>query len=79
MTQLIDDKRRLVMPSNFRPGDAVRVETTNQDTLVIRRMKPLPKPNKKIRFVRQKDGWSVLPGGPKLTTEDVKRILEDFP
>ena len=79
MTRLIDDKRRLVMPANFKAGDAVDVAADGTDTLIIRRMKPALKVNKKIRLVRKKDGWSVLVGGPRLTTEDVKRMLEDFP
>ena len=79
MTRTIDPKRRLVLPDHFHAGDVVEIETEGEDVVIIRRMKAVKRRPHKMRLVRRRDGSTVIAGGPGITSEDVKRIMEDFP
>ena len=74
MKATIDSKRRAVLPSTFRPGDVVDLDPVGADTVIVRLLRPAPRP--RLRLVKR--GKSVvLLGGPKVTDEDVRRLLED--
>jgi hypothetical protein len=74
MTTTVDQRRRAVLP--FKPGDVLQVEKQTADVIVLRRMKPAEGPRPKL--MRRK-GRLVFAGGPEISAEEVKRILEDFP
>jgi hypothetical protein len=74
MKSTLDSKRRAVLPANFRPGDVVDLECVGSDTVVVRLLTPAPRP--RLRLVRKRRSL-VLEGGPQVTTEDVRRLLED--
>lgn len=73
MTTTVDEKRRAVIP--FRPGDVLEVEQPSPDVVVLKRTKPAA--GARPRLVRR-NGRLVFVGEP-LRTEEVKKLLEDFP
>ena len=74
MKSTVDSKRRAVLPAQFRPGDVVELECVGSDTVVVRLLAPAPRP--RLRLVKKK-GSLVLEGGVQVTTEEVRRLLED--
>jgi len=74
MRATLDNKRRVVFPDAFSPGDVVDVELTGPDTAVVRRMKPaaLPRPR-----LTRRNGRLVLTGGRQVTDDDVRRLIEE--
>ena len=74
MTTTVDQRRRAVLP--FRPGDVLEVEKQTEDVIVLRRMKAAVGPRPKL--VRRR-GRLVFAGGAAISSEEVKRILEEFP
>jgi hypothetical protein len=75
VTTTLDSKRRAVIKT-FKPGDVLQVEEQGPDIVLLRRMKPVEHPKPKL--VRRK-GELVVAGGSPITSEEVKRLLEDFP
>lgn len=76
MTTTLDSKKRAVLaPSS--PGDVIQIESQGDDVLLLRRMKPAPDKQFQPRIVRRKNGDLVVVGGKPITTEEVKRMLED--
>jgi bifunctional DNA-binding transcriptional regulator/antitoxin component of YhaV-PrlF toxin-antitoxin module len=74
MTTTVDQQGRAVLP--FQPGDVLEIETQSADTVLLRRKKT-PKPQKP-KLVRIK-GELFSEGGGRLTTEEVRRIIEEEP
>lgn len=74
MKAIIDSKRRATLPSVFRPGDVVDLEPIGSHSVVVRLLRPAPRP--KLRLSRRRGGL-VLLGGAKVTDEVVRRLLED--
>jgi len=73
MTTTVDQKHRAVTP--FKPGDVLEIEQQSPDIVVLKRTKQaavarpkLVRRNRRLVFV-----------GEAMTTEEVKRLLEDFP
>lgn len=75
MTTTLDDKRRAVIKA-FQPGDVIEIEPQGADAVLLRRMKPVAKKDKP-RLVRRKSGDLVFVGGAPVSSEEVKRMLED--
>ena len=73
MRTTVDQEHRAVIP--FQPGDVLEIEQPSPDVVVLKRTKHAE--NSKASLVRQ-DGRLVFVGEP-ITTEEVKRLLEDFP
>jgi hypothetical protein len=73
MTTTVDGKHRAVTP--FQPGDVIEVEQQSTDVVVLRRTKHAQIAQAKLE---RRNGRLVFVGEP-ITTEDVKRLLEDFP
>jgi hypothetical protein len=76
MTQLIDEQGRLPMPKQFKPGEAVEVEFDGADRLVVRRT---ASHKETVKLVMNPDGTSTIVGLPKFDSEDVRRIMAEFP
>ena len=76
MNATIDAKHRAQI-KHFAVGDLVRIEPQSEDVVVLRRLKPAPDKCYKPRIVRRKNGELVSVGGKPVTSEEVKRILED--
>jgi bifunctional DNA-binding transcriptional regulator/antitoxin component of YhaV-PrlF toxin-antitoxin module len=73
MTTTVDQKHRAVTP--FKPGDVLEIEQQSPDVVVLKRTKQaasarpkLVRRNRRLVFV-----------GEAITTEEVHRLLEDFP
>ena len=73
MTTTVDQKHRAVTP--FKPGDVLEIEQQGPDVLVLKRTKQaastrpkLVRRNRRLVFV-----------GEAATTDEVTRLLEDFP
>jgi len=73
MTTTVDQKHRVVIP--FNPGDVLEIEQQSPDVVVLKRTKLAA--NAKPKLVR-KNGRLVFVGEPT-TTEEVNKLLEDFP
>jgi len=76
MTTTLDAKKRAVL-SPFSAGDIVQIEPQSEDVLVLRRMRAVAGREFKPRVVRRKNGDLVVRGGKPITTDEVKRMLED--
>lgn len=76
MTTTLDSKKRAVIVP-FSAGDVIQIEPQSDDVLVLRRMKPALDKQFKPRVVRRKNGDLVVTGGKPITTDEVKRMLED--
>jgi len=73
MTTTVDQKHRAVTP--FKPGDVLEIEQQSPDVVVLKRTKQAKRANAKL--VRRKGRLVFV--GEAITTEEVKRLLEDFP
>ena len=73
MTTTVDLKHRAVTP--FEPGDVLEIEQRSPDIVVLKRTKHAASARPKL--VRR-NGRLVFVG-EAITTEDVHRLLEDFP
>ena len=73
MTTTVDQEQRAVTP--FRPGDVLEIEQQSPDVVVLKRTKQAEGARPKLT---RRNGRLVFVGEP-LTTEEVKRLLQDFP
>ena len=73
MTTTVDQKRRAVTP--FLPGDVLEIEQKSPDVVVLKRTRQAK--CVKPKLVRRK-GRLVFVGQP-ITSEEVRKSLEDFP
>jgi hypothetical protein len=72
MTTKVDQCGRAVLP--FKPGDVLEVEKQSADVVLLRRRKPAEQ--LKPKLVRIKGELFSKGGGP-LTSEEVRRIIEE--
>ena len=75
MTTTVDSRHRAVL-KKFKPGDILDIRDQGPDIVVLRRMKPVQPA--KARLVRRK-GELVAAGGPKLTHDEIKSIVDKWP
>jgi bifunctional DNA-binding transcriptional regulator/antitoxin component of YhaV-PrlF toxin-antitoxin module len=73
MTTTVDQKHRAVIP--FDPGDILEIQQQGPDVVVLKRTKQAE--SGRAKLVRR-EGRLVFVGEP-VTTEQVKRLLEEFP
>ena len=73
MTTTVDQKHRAVTP--FKPGDVLEIEQPSPDVVVLKRMKQAA--SAKPKLVRRNGRLVFI--GEAITTEEVHRLLEDFP
>jgi bifunctional DNA-binding transcriptional regulator/antitoxin component of YhaV-PrlF toxin-antitoxin module len=73
MTTTVDQEQRAVTP--FKPGDVLEIEQQSPDVVVLKRMKQAEGARPKLT---RRNGRLVFVGEP-ITTEEVKRLLQDFP
>jgi len=73
MTTTVDQQRRAVTP--FKPGDVLEIEQQSPDVVILKRTKlaAIARP----KLVRR-NGRLVFVG-EATTTDEVNRMLEDFP
>ena len=79
MTRIVDLEGRVTLPPQFHSGDLVELKLNGEDEVILRRAKAAPPTISVKRLVRLEDGFTVFVGGPNISSEDVKRLLEDFP
>jgi bifunctional DNA-binding transcriptional regulator/antitoxin component of YhaV-PrlF toxin-antitoxin module len=73
MITTVDQKRRALTP--FKPGDVLEIEQQSPDVVVLKRTKQSA--NAKPKLVRRNRRLVFV--GEAITTEEVNRLLEDFP
>ena len=71
----IDNEHRAVLPSPFVPGDVVDIEAQGQDALIVRRVGRSGR-SESFRLA-ETNGELLVVGGPVLTNDDVRRLIED--
>ena len=74
MIIIADSKGRLTLPRKAKPGDTFSVEEVGEGQFLL---SPMRKPTK-MRLVREK-GFLVASVGQKVTTEQVRALLDEFP
>ena len=75
MTVTADDRRRVMLP--VKPGDRFDVEVSGEGKLVLTPLVPSDKPDN-IRLVK-KHGYTVAVGTRRITQEQVRKLLDEFP
>jgi hypothetical protein len=73
MTTTVDKEHRAVTP--FDPGDILEIQQQGPDVVILKRTKQAE--SARAKLVRS-EGRLVFVGDP-VTTEEVKKLLEDFP
>jgi hypothetical protein len=76
MTVTTDEKKRVVIPS-ARPGDRFDVQVTPEGKVVLTRLALQDKPDN-VRLVK-KHGYTLARGTRRITHEQVRRALDEFP
>ena len=76
MTVTTDEKKRVVIPS-ARPGDRFDVQTTAEGKVVLTRLEMADRPDN-VRLVK-KNGYTVARGTRRITQEQVRAALDEFP
>ncbi len=76
MTVTADEKKRVVIPS-AKPGDRFDVQMTPDGKVVLTRLELADKPDV-VRLVK-KHGYTVARGTKRITQEQVRRALDEFP
>jgi hypothetical protein len=76
MTVTTDEKKRVVIPS-ARPGDRFDVQMTPDGKVVLTRLELADKPDT-VRLVK-KHGYTVARGTKRITQDQVRRALDEFP
>ncbi len=87
MTAHIYGRGQMVIPAKARKearigrGDVVLVEPEGDGRILLTRLERAKSPEpSKARLVRRKGKHPVIVGGPRITTEQIRRILSDeFP
>jgi hypothetical protein len=73
MTTTLDQKQRAVIKA-FQPGDVIKIEPQGADIVILKRMKSAQFPRPKLVRIK---GELFGKGGRRVTTEQVKQLLED--
>jgi len=73
MVTTVDQKRRALTP--FKPGDVLEIEQQSPDVVVLKR--PSQAANARPKLARRNRRLVFI--GEAMTTDDVKRFIEDFP
>ena len=73
MTTTLDQKQRAVIKA-FQPGDVIKIEPHGADIVILKRMKPAQFPRPKLVRIK---GELFGKWGKRVTTEQVKQLLED--
>jgi hypothetical protein len=76
MTVTTDEKKRVVIPT-ARPGDRFDVQVTAEGRVVLTRLELADKTDN-IRLMK-KNGYTVARGTRKITQEQVRAALDEFP
>lgn len=76
MTVITDQKKRVVIPS-ARPGDRFDLQLTPEGKVILTRLELADKPAS-VRLIK-KHGYTVARGTRKITQEQVRTALDEFP
>lgn len=71
MKATVDQSRRVVLP--FEPGDVLDMERTGPDVVILKRLSPAPQTPQLVI----ENGELVGVGGQRVTSVDVRRMIED--
>jgi hypothetical protein len=75
MTVTADDRQRVMLP--VKPGDRFDVRISNEGKVVLTPLVPAENPDR-IRLVK-KHGYTVAVGTRRITQEEVRKLLDEFP
>lgn len=76
VTAIADNKKRVTIRT-ARPGDRFDVQVSADGKVVLTPLLPADKP-RQIRLIK-KHGFTVATGGPPITQEQVRKLLDEFP
>jgi hypothetical protein len=80
-TAVVDDRKRLRLPS-AEPGEVYIVETNADNSRILLSKVTKANPDEcraRVRFEKRRGYTVMVTDGPGITSEDVKRGLEEFP
>jgi len=76
MTAVADNKKRVTIRT-AQPGDRFDVRLGDGGKVILTPLLPAEK-RRRIRLVK-KHGFTVATGGPAITQEQVRKLLDEFP
>jgi AbrB family looped-hinge helix DNA binding protein len=85
MYATIYGRGQMVIPAKARKearlntGDIVHVSSEGDGRLVLLRLEKPKQASDQIRLIRRKGKHSVLTGGPKVTSEQIRAALAELP
>ena len=81
MTVITDAKRRVTLPKQFKPGDAFDIVTEGNQIVMHKLERPERRSAAKVTITKRRGTHPVgtVAGMKPLTTESVKRLLEEIP
>jgi hypothetical protein len=75
MVIVADSRRRVTLPKSTAPGDAFEIEAIGDEQFVLSKLK---KRAPKIRL-RRKNGLLVATSGRRITMEQTRAAMDEFP
>ena len=75
MTVIADNKKRVTLPT--KPGERFDVQSFNGDKFILTRLAPVECPEK-IRLIK-KHGCTLAVSTRKITQEETRKLLDEFP
>jgi hypothetical protein len=72
MKTTVDESRRVLLP--FEPGDVLDLERSGPDVVILKRVNQQQQGSHQLVVL---NGELIGIGGPHVTTEDVRRMIED--
>jgi len=75
MTVIADNKKRVTLPT--KPGERFDLQSFGGDRFVLTRLAPVER-TERVRLVK-KHGCTVAVGGRKITQEETRKLLDEFP
>jgi hypothetical protein len=75
MTVIADSKKRVTLPTT--PGERFDLQSINGDKFILTRLAPVERPGK-IRLVKR-HGCTIAVSKRKITQEETRKLLDEFP
>jgi hypothetical protein len=74
MTVIADDKKRITLPT--KPGARFDLQAHGEDKFILTRLVTAEPPTVKLI---KKHGYTVAVNGRKITSAEVRKLLDEFP
>jgi hypothetical protein len=79
VTLIADAKKRVTLPKPFKPGDAFDLVQKGNQLILVKLEKPARRPRSRVAIQRRRGTHPVATAGRRITTEQVKNLLNELP